>query len=101
MRYELTDEPPVQRFPAVSNSMLKGLCFVVGPTMQRMRWTRFLEIFLITGQWLFFDRHQRNSTCRARAFGSMYWGAAWTGLIICGTKRPSIGNLPKRLKTYP
>jgi hypothetical protein len=23
------------------------------------------------------------------------------GLIICGTKRPNIGNLPKRLKTHP
>jgi len=28
-------------------------------------------------------------------------GAAWIGLIICGTKRPSIGNLPKRPKAYP
>ena len=25
---------------------------------------------------------------------------AWIGLIICGTKRPNIGDLPKRLKTY-
>jgi len=25
---------------------------------------------------------------------------AWIGLIIFGTKRPNIGNLPKRLKTY-
>ena len=27
--------------------------------------------------------------------------ATWIGLIIYGTKRPNIGNLPKRLKTYP
>jgi hypothetical protein len=27
--------------------------------------------------------------------------AAWIGLIICGTKRPNFGNLPKQLKTYP
>src|SRR6266540_133349 len=26
---------------------------------------------------------------------------SWIGLIIYGTKRPSIGNLPKRPKTYP
>jgi hypothetical protein len=28
-------------------------------------------------------------------------GAAWIGSIICGTKWPSIGNLPKRPKTPP
>jgi hypothetical protein len=27
-------------------------------------------------------------------------GATWIGLIICGTKRPNIGNLPKRLKIH-
>jgi hypothetical protein len=27
-------------------------------------------------------------------------GAIWIGPIICGTKRPNIGNLLKRLKTY-
>ena len=25
-------------------------------------------------------------------------GAIWIGLIICGTKRPNIGDLPKRLR---
>ena len=28
-------------------------------------------------------------------------GAVWIGVITCGTKRPSIGNLPKRPKTHP
>jgi hypothetical protein len=28
-------------------------------------------------------------------------GTAWIGLIICATKRPSIGNLLKHPKTYP
>jgi hypothetical protein len=28
-------------------------------------------------------------------------GATWIGPIICGTKRPNIGDLPKRLKTDP
>ena len=38
---------------------------------------------------------------RAIAASSVELAATWIGLIICGTKRPDIGNLPKRLKTYP
>ncbi len=70
--------------------------------MQRMSGGRaLLDFFLAVG----FDSQSKGTQPvvddRPRFRGRVVsLGAAWIGSIICGSKRPSIGNLPKRPRRH-
>ena len=81
----VADDPEFQAFNAAFLQRLAELSWIVGRNVR------------IDYRWGAGDAERY----RAIAASSVELAATWIGLIICGTKRPDIGNLPKRLKTYP